>query len=75
MLQLEQFSVASVVDSVIRSLHEGAPRTFTDLQSMPWVSLLLVELAMRNPASRLYGGGDLSSQQLHQFRQRLWDLI
>lgn len=73
--QLEQFSISSVVDSAIKSLHEGAPRTLENLQSMPWISLLLVQLAMRNPACRLYGGGDISSRQFHEYRQRLWDLI
>lgn len=75
MRQLEQFSVSSVVDSAIGSLHEGAPRTFENLQSMPWISLLLVQLALRNPTCRIYGGIDISSQQFHDLRQRLWDLI
>jgi hypothetical protein len=72
--QMHNFSAFSIVAMALRVLNETNPRTIEDIQTFPWITLLLAKWALQNPHHYLYLGKTISRQEFDQFRQRIWDM-
>lgn len=72
---LAKFSVVSVVDLATRALAAPKPSPLHDMQSMPWISLLLVEFAFRSKANHLLLGASMPGLTFDSLREELWQMI
>lgn len=72
--QLSEYSAYSVVQVALEALAETKPWTLQDIQSMPWLTLLVVKWSMQCPNCRLYLGKKITRLEFDGFRQRAWDL-
>lgn len=72
--QLREYSACSVVHVAIDLLAETRAWTFEDVQSIPWLTLLVVKWVMQDHACPLYRGREMTRRDLDSFRQKIWDL-
>ncbi|MCK6417135.1 MAG: hypothetical protein L6Q63_16650 [Giesbergeria sp.] len=72
---LARFSVVSVVDLAARALAAPKQSLLHDMQTMPWISLLLVEFAFRNKANHMLLGTSMPGLTFDSLREELWQMI
>ena len=72
---LARFSVVSVVDLAARALAAPKQSLLHDMQTMPWISLLLVEFAFRNKTNHLLLGTSMPGSTFDSLREELWQMI
>lgn len=72
--QLFEYSAWSIVATALQVLSESKPRSLEDIQTFPWITLLLAKWAVQDPRCRMYASADITRAEFDQFRQRLWDM-
>lgn len=72
--QLRIYSAGSVVDAALRRLARPYASVIEELQSFPWLTLLLVKWSLRDGNINLWVGRRISDQEFELLLQAVWNL-
>lgn len=72
--RLRRYSATSLVELSLELLWAKHGDRLQDLQSMPWLTLLVVKWALQDASVNLRVGGRISGEELDAIRQQLWDI-
>lgn len=71
---LRKFSANSIVEQALVSLWTAKASVLAQLESMPWLTLLLVKWALEDKLVQPTVGPKISAEQLESLRQTLWNI-
>lgn len=72
--RLRRYSATSIADMALHLLWNPPARKVDELQTMPWLTLLLVKWALQDNGVSLRVGKPIPQSELDRLRQQLWDL-
>lgn len=72
--RLRRFSADSIVRHALTFLHrESVKATVTEIQTAPWITLLIVKLVVQDEAIELVRGDPCEPEVFDRCRQTIWD--
>lgn len=72
--RLRRYSATSIADLALQILWNRPASKLDELQTMPWLTLLLVKWALQDNGVSLRVGPPIPREEFDQLRQQLWDI-